>query len=362
MSKGFKKLPFTNEERLPYNPFPLATLRATGLSARAKHIFGILGAHSHYEAYTLVGFNRLVIESGRGREYVAKAIYELEQKGRICKKARGRKNGKTDRTNLWLLVEELLAVGVAKDNLETYPHAPEGHTPADLEADVSSAAEQTNAALAAPSSTNVSSIGQDVGSVGQAVSSISPIVSSAAEQEPSGFKPSAFKPSEKGLPLAGRFLATVKPTSLRSEEKGNSEENPTPVRSANATRPPIPPAPPSSAASMLVDTLREASGGWNGITTLEARALAAESESAGIEADTVVKFIFTAIDSIEWLKRKGIESGKDFAANWPMLYSHVKSICDMDCQRTGDNHEVWAGRVAKRYAKNFRASTKFIDD
>jgi hypothetical protein len=214
------------EKRLPYNPFPLATLRATGLSRRAKHIFGIFGAHTGYEGFTLVGFKRLVEESGGCKEYVSKAIAELLVKGRITKKPRGRKLKKSDRTFVWCLVEELLPVGVTLEDIDTYPHVASGWTVeklADAHApeDESLGDEQTNASPAERTDNkNVCSIPQDVGSICRNVSSILPNVSLSGRQEPSASEPLVVEPLASSLPAENRH-GSYEPEKTNSKVKSN---------------------------------------------------------------------------------------------------------------------------------------------
>jgi len=112
------------EQRKPWNPYPLAALKAAGLSPCAKQVFTALAARSNYFGEVYTGIKGLMVDTSGSHGYVTNGLKELYEKGRLKKaKARYRRGGKSDLKTVVCSREEIMASGISAESLEAIADA-----------------------------------------------------------------------------------------------------------------------------------------------------------------------------------------------------------------------------------------------
>jgi hypothetical protein len=82
--------------RMPWNPFPLASLSVKGLTACAKSVLIYLAARSNYTGWTCVGHERICDDLVRSKDFVTRGLKELYEKRIVAVERRGRKSKQGD--------------------------------------------------------------------------------------------------------------------------------------------------------------------------------------------------------------------------------------------------------------------------
>jgi hypothetical protein len=84
------------EKKMPWNPFPLASLRVEGLTACAKSVLIYLAARSNHKGETCVGHRTIQRELVRSKDFVTSGLKELYVRDLVKASSRGRRAKEAD--------------------------------------------------------------------------------------------------------------------------------------------------------------------------------------------------------------------------------------------------------------------------
>jgi hypothetical protein len=111
------------QDKMPWNPLPLAVLKVEGISRGAAHVLTVLAARSNWKGETCVGHRGLVKDCKSSKQYVTDALKELYQKKLVSESPRNRQKRQADwkTINPIVLTSRTTQNPTQQDDAKSYP-------------------------------------------------------------------------------------------------------------------------------------------------------------------------------------------------------------------------------------------------